>query len=96
MRLNGSHLAAERLTSKYNSADPVVSPDGTLIAYEHYDDKQGWHTAILPADGGEPLKIFDWHAFRDSRSREGRPTHLARCQDGPERIRKGPNDCPNE
>jgi len=53
-----------RLSSHYDSADPVVSPDKTLIAYEHYDDRQGWHTALLPADGGEPVKVFGFHAFR--------------------------------
>ena len=56
--------APVRLTSKYDSSEPVVSPDGTLIAYEHYDDRQGWHTALLSAAGGEPLKVFDFHAFR--------------------------------
>jgi Tol biopolymer transport system component len=53
-----------RVSNKYDSSDPVVSPDGKLIAYEHYDDRQGWHTALLPSDGGEPLKVLDFHAFR--------------------------------
>ena len=54
-----------RLTSQqYDSSEPVVSPDGKLIAYEHYDDQRGWHTGLLSADGGEPLKVFDFHAFR--------------------------------
>lgn len=56
--------AAFRLPSQHDSSEPVVSPDGKLIAYEHYDDRQGWHTALLSADGGEPLKVFDFHAFR--------------------------------
>jgi Tol biopolymer transport system component len=53
-----------RLPSQYDASDPVVSPDGKLIAYEHYDDRLGWHTALLPADGGAPVKVFDFHAFR--------------------------------
>jgi len=44
-----SHLANERCE---------------LIAYEHYDDRLGWHTALLPPDGGAPVKVFDFHAFR--------------------------------
>jgi TolB protein len=55
---------AIKLPTQYDSSDPVVSPDGKLIAYEHYDDQVGWRTALLPADGGAPLKIFDFHAFR--------------------------------
>jgi Tol biopolymer transport system component/DNA-binding winged helix-turn-helix (wHTH) protein len=55
---------AIKLPTQYDSSDPVVSPDGKLIAYEHYDDRLGWHTALLPADGGAPLKVFDFHAFR--------------------------------
>src|SRR5213593_3337125 len=53
-----------KLSSQYDSSEPVVSPDGKLIAYEHYDDRRGWHTALLPAEGGEPVKVFDFHAFR--------------------------------
>jgi Tol biopolymer transport system component len=55
---------AIKVPSQYDSSEPVVSPDGKLIAYEHYDDRLGWHTALLPADGGAPIKVFDFHAFR--------------------------------
>ena len=55
---------AVRLSSQYDSSEPVVSRDGKLIAYEHYDDRRGWHTALLPAEGGEPVKVFGFHAFR--------------------------------
>jgi hypothetical protein len=36
---------------------PVVSPDGRLVAHDYYDDRQGWHTAVLPAAGGEPPRV---------------------------------------
>lgn len=37
------------------SADPVFSPDGTLIACSYGNGK----VAIIRSEGGEPLKIFD-------------------------------------
>jgi Tol biopolymer transport system component/DNA-binding winged helix-turn-helix (wHTH) protein len=55
---------AFRLPSQYDASEPVLSPDGKLIAYEHYDDRRGWHTALLPAEGGAAVKVFDFHAFR--------------------------------
>ena len=52
------------MPSQYDSSDPVVSPDGKLIAYEHYDDANGFRTAVIPAEGGGPPRLFDFHAFR--------------------------------
>ncbi|MFL6230477.1 MAG: winged helix-turn-helix domain-containing protein, partial [Pyrinomonadaceae bacterium] len=52
-----------QLTNGYAAA-PVVSPDGRLVAHDYYDDRQGWHTAVLPAAGGEPPRVFPFHAFR--------------------------------
>ena len=46
------------------ASDPVVSPDGRLLAYDHFDDVNGWRTAVIPADGGRPPKLFGFHAFR--------------------------------
>jgi Tol biopolymer transport system component/DNA-binding winged helix-turn-helix (wHTH) protein len=55
---------AVRVPNMYASNYPVVSPDGRMIAYEHYDDTNGWRTAVLPAEGGESPRLFDFHAFR--------------------------------
>ena len=71
------------------AGDPAVSPDGRLLAYDHYDDVNGWRMALIPADGSEPPRVFDFHAFRgvarwtpDSRSLvyidEKRPGNLWR------------------
>ena len=38
-----------------NSGSPVFSPDGKLIACSYGNNK----VAIIPADGGQPLKTFD-------------------------------------
>jgi Tol biopolymer transport system component len=66
---------AVRLVDKY-SQDGEVSPDGKWIicAYRN-DDNSTWRYAVLPFDGGEPVKVFDLigknGAFRwssDSRS----------------------------
>jgi eukaryotic-like serine/threonine-protein kinase len=49
-----------RLTSK-PSMNPVVSPNGTLIACYYLDDQKSskWQVAIIPVSGGNPIKIFE-------------------------------------
>jgi Tol biopolymer transport system component/DNA-binding winged helix-turn-helix (wHTH) protein len=56
--------AVVKVAAQHDAADPVVSPDGRMIAHEYYDDRVGWHTALLPAEGGDPVRVFDFHAFR--------------------------------
>jgi serine/threonine protein kinase/Tol biopolymer transport system component len=39
---------------------PVVSPDGTKIACNYWDDMNAqWKIAVFPSEGGQPLMIFD-------------------------------------
>ena len=40
---------------------PIVSPDGKLISCALFDAKGGgqWRLAVIPADGGTPLKVLD-------------------------------------
>jgi Tol biopolymer transport system component len=46
--------------------DAVPSPDGKLLACSVYLDKSDkpWKIAIVPSEGGEPLKLLDVPAFR--------------------------------
>ncbi len=48
-----------QLTKTFSSR-PSVSPDGKLIAYHYSNEESGirWKLALLPFDGGEPVKIF--------------------------------------
>jgi hypothetical protein len=46
------------------ASDPVVSPDGRLLAYDHFDDVNGWQTAVVPADGSTSPRLLGFHAFR--------------------------------
>lgn len=46
-----------KLTEKYASV-PVVSPDGGLVACRYYIDGETKGIAVLPASGGEPVKLF--------------------------------------
>ncbi|HSK71307.1 MAG TPA: winged helix-turn-helix domain-containing protein [Pyrinomonadaceae bacterium] len=64
-----------KLTKRFNAYNPVVSPDGKLVAYSHFEDETGWVTGIMPIEGGEPFKllklqgIFGAHAWAsDSKS----------------------------
>jgi len=48
--------------TEYSSARPVVSPDGKQIACGYIDEKEKplrWKLAIVPADGGPPIRVFD-------------------------------------
>jgi len=51
--------ASEQLTD-YTSLLPVVSPDGQWItAYYRAEPKLPWQIAIIPFNGGPPVKLFD-------------------------------------
>ncbi len=41
------------------SIRPVISPDGRLIVYSHWDEKSNppWRTAIVPIEGGSPKML---------------------------------------
>ena len=44
----------------------AISPDGQLLAYEHYDQKAGkYRFVVRPFAGGEPVKVFDLSASGD-------------------------------
>lgn len=46
--------------TKKPSAWPAISPDGKLIAcYYRNDLNVPWQMAIIPSEGGEPIKSFD-------------------------------------
>jgi eukaryotic-like serine/threonine-protein kinase len=52
----GNHF---QLTQKYSNW-PVVSPDGRLIACSYRDGETSpWKVAVIPFEGGEPVKLFD-------------------------------------
>ncbi len=51
--------SAVQLTD-YHSANPKISSDGRLIACEYREDiNSPWRYAIIPFEGGKPVKIFD-------------------------------------
>jgi Tol biopolymer transport system component/DNA-binding winged helix-turn-helix (wHTH) protein len=63
-KINSAGGAATRLTEKCAASEPALSPDGRLLAYQHFSAKHGWRNGLLPSTGGAPLRLFDWHAFR--------------------------------
>jgi Tol biopolymer transport system component/DNA-binding winged helix-turn-helix (wHTH) protein len=50
-------------TGTDSTSSPVVSPDGTMLAIEHYDDRLGWRNGIVPIAGGEK-RLYAWHSNR--------------------------------
>ena len=67
---------AVQLTYKF-SLRPIVSPDGKLIAirYMHDPASRKFGTALIPFEGGEPVKLLDIPAFTVRWSRDGRALH---------------------
>ena len=49
---------AKQLTD-FSSLEPHVSPDGKFIACFFYDEKIISHIAVIPFEGGAPMKTFD-------------------------------------
>jgi serine/threonine protein kinase/Tol biopolymer transport system component len=62
-----------QLTNKL-SIRPIVSPDGKLIAIRYMDDpaRRRWGMALIPFEGGEPVKLLDISAYFVRWSRDGR------------------------
>ena len=58
--------SAVRVSPDIDTHDLVPSPDGNLLACGVHLDKSDkpWKVAIIPAAGGEPLKLLDIPAFR--------------------------------
>lgn len=51
--------AALQLT-EYAAENPEISPDGKTIACQYRENKNmPWRYAIIPFEGGKPLKVFD-------------------------------------
>ena len=50
-----------QITNKYYIYAPVISPDGKLIACNYWDGQLSSprRVAVIPFDGGEPIKTFD-------------------------------------
>ena len=51
---------AAQLNASGDVGAPAISPDGKLIACHYRDDPNaGPRLAIVPSEGGQPLKLFD-------------------------------------
>lgn len=47
--------------AEYTSENPEISPDGIFIACQYRADTNSpWRYAIIPFEGGKPLKVFDF------------------------------------
>jgi len=87
-----------QLTSAYSKA-PSVSPDGKLIAY-YYREKQqdlSWKIAIVPFEGGAPVKFFDvphadFQSWDIRWTRDGRALTYEAGSDGGSNIWRQPLD----
>ena len=56
--------AAVQLTAKMSYAS-AVSPDGTLIAYVYRDEDGPFRLAVIPFNGGEPIRSFELPSMSD-------------------------------
>lgn len=83
-----------KLTEKYASV-PVVSPDGALVACRYYIDGETKGIAVLPATGGEPVKllhipIINWQRVRWTP--DGRALTYVAARDGVYNLWRQPLD----
>ena len=81
----------------YSAASPMVSPDGKQIACGYIDEeKKRWSIAIIPIEGGPPIKVFEisplqskfqWNSTGDallySLTRDGASNIWSQPIDGP-------------
>ncbi|MDQ3221794.1 MAG: DPP IV N-terminal domain-containing protein, partial [Acidobacteriota bacterium] len=76
--------------TEYAAENPEVSPDGTLIACQYREATNSpWRYAIIPYDGGKPLKIFDLAADNEGDIRwspDGRLLTYANLRNGVSNI----------
>jgi Tol biopolymer transport system component len=86
-----------QLTDKL-SQWPAISPDGKFIACWYREDaKDPWRIAVLPIEGGEPLKIYDVAASAGTSnpvrwSADGRAITYIDTRDGVSNIWSHPLD----
>ena len=58
------------LTDRAVKPPAAISPDGKLMAYLFLDEQakpQQWRIAVIPFEGGEPIKVFGTSPTFDSR-----------------------------
>ncbi len=86
---------AVKLT-EYAAENPEVSPDGKLIVCQYREEiNSPWRYAIIPSDGGKPIKVFDLpgSAEEDIRwSPDGRALTYVTHQNGVSNIWSYPLD----
>ena len=72
------------LVKKGNVADPVVSPDGSKIAYLYWDEKAvaSRGVAIMGFEGGPPTRIFDIPAGGVAWTPDGRSLLYTKKENG--------------
>ncbi len=79
--------------SVQESRDPVVSPDGDLIACKYYDSSEGWLTVILRTKTRERVRSFKNIVGSPVRwSPDGKNLFYVKTQDGISNIWAQPKD----
>ncbi|MEP6569876.1 MAG: protein kinase [Acidobacteriota bacterium] len=81
--------------TEYVAENPEISPDGKLIACQYREEiNSPWKYAIIPSDGGKPLKIFDLPGGTDNFrwSADGRSLTYAERRNGITNIWSFPLD----
>jgi hypothetical protein len=73
---------------------PLVSPDGKLIAIRYMNDpaSRKFGMALIPFEGGEPVKLFDISAFFVRWSHDGHALQYVNNRGGSSNIWSQPID----